>query len=53
VVDILEALKKTIEMPRKPAAKLQTLRKAPGRVTEIKSKRPRARLARPAAASEK
>jgi DNA end-binding protein Ku len=39
VVDILEALKKTIEMARKPAApEPQPPRKAPARVTE--SKRP-------------
>jgi non-homologous end joining protein Ku len=40
VVDILEALKKSLAMAKKPAAsEPQTLRKAPGRVTEIKSKR--------------
>jgi len=40
VVDILEALKKSIAMTRKPAAsETQPARKTPGRVTEIK-KRP-------------
>ena len=40
VVDILEALKKSLAMAKKPAAsEPQTLRKAPGRVTDIKSKR--------------
>ena len=39
VVDILEALKKSIAMARKPAAPdVQPTRKAPGRVTEIKRK---------------
>jgi DNA end-binding protein Ku len=41
VVDILEALKKSIAMARKPAAaESEPARKAPERVTEIKSKRP-------------
>lgn len=41
VVDILEALKKSIATMRKPAAsETQTPRKTPGRVTEIKGKRP-------------
>lgn len=40
VVDILEALKKSIAMARKPPAQeTQPARKAAGRVTEIKSKR--------------
>jgi len=40
VVDILEALKKSIAMTRKPPAQeTQAARKTPGRVTEIKSKR--------------
>jgi DNA end-binding protein Ku len=40
VVDILEALKKSIAMTRKPPAQeTQVARKTPGRVTEIKSKR--------------
>ena len=40
VVDILEALKKSIGMARKPpAAEPQPTRKAPGKVTEIKNKR--------------
>ena len=40
VVDILEALKKSIAMTRKPAAsETQPARKTPGRVTEIKGKR--------------
>jgi DNA end-binding protein Ku len=38
-VDILEALKKTIEMARKSAAS-EPPRKAPARVTELKGKRP-------------
>jgi DNA end-binding protein Ku len=46
VVDILEALKKSIAMARKPAAsETQPARKAPGRVAEIKGKGP-ARKAR-------
>ena len=46
VVDILEALKKSIAMARKPPApETQPARKLPGRVTEIKNKR-RARKAR-------
>jgi DNA end-binding protein Ku len=41
VVDILEALKKSIAMARKPApSETQPARKTPGRVTEIKIKRP-------------
>jgi DNA end-binding protein Ku len=41
VVDILEALKKSIAMKRKPAAsETQPARKTPGKVTEIKGKRP-------------
>jgi non-homologous end joining protein Ku len=41
VVDILEALKKSITMARKPpASETQHARETPGRVTEIKSKRP-------------
>ena len=41
VVDILEALKKSIAMTRKPAAsETQPARKTPGRVTEIRNKRP-------------
>jgi len=41
VVDILEALKKSIAMARKPPAQeTQATRKTPGRITEIKSKRP-------------
>jgi DNA end-binding protein Ku len=41
VVDILEALKKSIAMKRKPAAsETQPARKTAGRVTEIKGKRP-------------
>jgi DNA end-binding protein Ku len=41
VVDILEALKESIAMARKPAAsEAQPARKMPGRVTGIKSKRP-------------
>jgi DNA end-binding protein Ku len=41
VVDILEALKKSIAMTRKPAAsETQPAKKAPGSVSEIKSKRP-------------
>jgi DNA end-binding protein Ku len=41
VVDILEALKKSIAMARKPPAQeTQPARKTAGRVTEIKSKRP-------------
>jgi DNA end-binding protein Ku len=41
VEDILEALKKSIAMARKPAAsETQPARKTPGRVTEIKNKRP-------------
>src|SRR5215469_7153083 len=40
VVDILEALKKSIALARKPLAQeTQPARKTPGRVTEIKSKR--------------
>jgi DNA end-binding protein Ku len=40
VVDILEALKKSIAMARKPPAQeTQATRKTLGRVTEIKSKR--------------
>ena len=40
VVDILEALKKSIAMTRKPAAlETQPARKMPGRVTQIKGKR--------------
>jgi DNA end-binding protein Ku len=40
VVDILEALKKSIAMSRKPPAQeTQATRKTPGRVTEIKGKR--------------
>lgn len=40
VVDILEALKKSIAMARKPPAQeTQPTRKTPGRVTEIKNKR--------------
>jgi DNA end-binding protein Ku len=40
VVDILEALKKSIAMAREaPAQETQPTRKTPGRVTEIKSKR--------------
>jgi len=40
VVDILEALKTSIAMARKPAASgTQPARKAPGKVTDIKSKR--------------
>jgi DNA end-binding protein Ku len=40
VVDILDALKKSIAMARKPSAQeTQPARKTPGRVTEIKSKR--------------
>jgi DNA end-binding protein Ku len=40
VVDILEALKKSIAMARKPPAReSQPARNTPGRVTEIKSKR--------------
>jgi hypothetical protein len=40
VVDILEALKKSIAMARKPPAQeSKPIRKAPERVTEIKSKR--------------
>jgi DNA end-binding protein Ku len=40
VVDILEALKKSIAMARKqPAQETQPVRKAPGRLTEIKSGR--------------
>lgn len=46
VVDILEALKKSIAMTRKPAAsEIQPVRKTPERAAEIKSKRP-ARKAR-------
>jgi hypothetical protein len=46
VVDMMEALRKSIVMARKPVAQ-ETLpaRKAPGRVAEIKSERP-ARKAR-------
>jgi DNA end-binding protein Ku len=41
VVDILEALRKSIAMARKlPAPQTQPARKTPGRVTDIKSKRP-------------
>jgi non-homologous end joining protein Ku len=41
VVDILEALKKSIAMTRKPAAsETQPVRKAPERAAEIKSKGP-------------
>jgi DNA end-binding protein Ku len=41
VVDILEALKESIAMARKPAASdAHPARKTPGRVTEIKTKRP-------------
>jgi DNA end-binding protein Ku len=41
VVDILEALKKSIAMARKPPGQeTQPARKTAGRVTEIKSKRP-------------
>jgi DNA end-binding protein Ku len=41
VVDIMEALKKSIAMARKPAAsETQPARKAPESVAEIKSKRP-------------
>ena len=41
VVDILEALKKSIAMAQKPSAPdTQPARKTPGKVTEIKSKRP-------------
>jgi len=41
VVDILDVLKKSIAMARKPAtSETQPARKTPGRVTEIKSKRP-------------
>jgi len=41
VVDILEALKKSIAMARKPAAsETQPARKAPASVADIKSKRP-------------
>jgi DNA end-binding protein Ku len=41
VVDILEALKKSIAMARKPPAQeIGPSRKAPERVTEIKSKKP-------------
>ena len=41
VVDILEALKKSIAMARKPPVQeTGTSRKAPGRVTEIKNKKP-------------
>ena len=41
VVDILEALKKSIAMTRKPAAsETQPARKTPGRVTEIERKGP-------------
>ena len=40
-LDIPEALKKSMAMVRKPAAPdVQPPRKTPGRVTEIKSKRP-------------
>ena len=40
VVDILEALKKSLAMAKKPAAsEPQPVRKAPGRVTDIKAKR--------------
>ena len=40
VVDILEALKKSIATARKPPTQeTQATRKTPGRVTEIKSKR--------------
>ena len=39
LVDILGALKKSIAMTRKPGGS-ETQRKTPGRVTEIKSKRP-------------
>jgi DNA end-binding protein Ku len=40
VVDILEALKKSIAMARKPPAQeTQPTRKTPGRITEIKNKR--------------
>jgi non-homologous end joining protein Ku len=40
VVDILEALKKSIAMARKPPAQeTQPTRKTPGQVTGIKSKR--------------
>jgi non-homologous end joining protein Ku len=40
VVDILEALKKSLAMARKPAAsETQPARKTPARVTDIKSKR--------------
>jgi DNA end-binding protein Ku len=42
VVDILEALRKSIDIARKPPAQeTQPARKTPGRVTEIKSKRAR------------
>ena len=41
VVDILEALKKSLAMATKPATpEPHAARKAPGRVTEIKAKRP-------------
>ena len=41
VVDILEALKQSIAMKRKPAAsETRPARKTPGKVTEIKGKRP-------------
>ena len=41
VVDILEALKKSIAMTRKPtASETQPARKTPGRLTQIKSQRP-------------
>jgi hypothetical protein len=41
VVDILEALKKSIAMKRKPdASETQPARKAPGRVTGTDGKRP-------------
>jgi DNA end-binding protein Ku len=39
VVDILEALKKSIAMARAPAPETQTARKAPERATEIKGKK--------------
>ena len=40
-LDILEALKKSIAMAQKPSAsETQPFRKTPGRVTEIKSRRP-------------
>ena len=45
VVDILEALKKSLAMAKKPAAsEPQTLRKAPGRVTDSKQRGSRGKL---------